>query len=229
MGGLSGLLRMDEVKKEINATDEQIAEINTFADEARSGLDFRSLGRDSTEEQRNEFMLKVQASMEKIDAKLSEVLDPVQFDRLVGLYAQQAGPSALSNKLVAEAAGLSEETKAKLKAKQDELRQQGFGGFGGRGGRGRPEGDRPPEGGRPEGDRGFGGDFNPDEMRAQMEKMRKERDDALLELLTEEERANFEKLKGEKFEFPAFGGFGGGFGGRGGRGGPGGERPEGNN
>ncbi len=60
---------------------------------------------------------------------------------------------------------------------------------------------------------------NRDQMREKMEQMRKESDEKFLALLTADQKAQFEKIKGAAFEMPE-GAFG--FGGRQGRGGQGG-------
>jgi hypothetical protein len=70
-------------------------------------------------------------------------------------------------------------------------------------------------------------------MREEREARVKKYEDDMKAVLTADQTAAFEKMKGAEFKFPANGGFGGGFGGpgggRGGRGGPGGggrPRPE---
>lgn len=207
-GGVAGLLGMEEVKKELKVTDEQAQEVEKLREEGRQDVDFSNWG-EMSEEDREKAMKTVQAATEKVDAELPTILDPEQFKRLLGLYAQRSGPDALTNKLVSKEIGLSDETVQKVKAKQDELnpfrRGRGQGGGGGGGGPGGFGG------------AGGGGPGSPD-FAERMEKMRKEREDALFGEITPEEKEKFEALKGEKFEFPAWGG-GGGRGGRGGRGG----------
>ena len=101
-------------------------------------------------------------------------------------------------------------------------------GEGGRGGR--PEGGERGEGGRG-GQRGGGEDMRAkmEELRPKFEEIQTEINDEILALLSSEQRSDFEKMKGEKFEFPQRqfgqrGGRGGQGGDRGGRGGQGGDR-----
>lgn len=188
--GLAGLLGMDEVKKELKVTDEQADEVKKASDEARSGIDFSNF-RDMSEEERAEAMKSFQAATDKVDGELSSILDPDQFKRLLGLYSQQQGAMALTNKQVSSELGLSEETVAKLKAKEEETRPQ----FG----------------------RGQGGQGNPPDFEA-MREARTKRLEALEGILSADEKAKFEALKGEKFEFPERRGGFGGPGGEGGRG-----------
>jgi Spy/CpxP family protein refolding chaperone len=120
-GGVAGLLGMDEVKKEIKLTDEQADEVKKFSEEARKGIDFSNL-RDASREERAEAVKAMQSANEKIDEELPSILDPDQFKRLLGLYAQRSGVEALINKQVAKELGLSDETNEKLKAKDEETR-----------------------------------------------------------------------------------------------------------
>lgn len=214
---LMGLLRMEEVRKDIELDDEVWEVV-----QEKTQVDFRAM-RDMSEDERAKKMEEMNSVAQDL---MDEALEPSQQERLMGLLAQQAGPRAALNDIVAEKIGLKDASKKKLQEaleKQgEEMREKmqsvfaemGFGRGGGRG-----PGGAGGEGGRP--------DFT--QMREKMEEMRKESTEALEAEFKKVDAGAFKKfedLKGEKFEFPQFGGFGGrgggpgGFGGgRGGRGG----------
>ncbi|MFO1093954.1 MAG: hypothetical protein U0992_11670 [Planctomycetaceae bacterium] len=169
--------------------------------------------RDGTDEERAAARAKMQEYATKLDkemrGKLTGILDEVQMKRLQGLWIQRAGAlSALNNEQVAADINLTDDQKSKLKTQLAEQPPFGFGGR--RGG----EGGTPPAGGG----EGAGNPFE------RMQAARKEADDKALAVLTDEQKAQFDVLKGAKFDFPPPQ-FGGGFGGgRGGEGGGGGRR-----
>ncbi len=226
---LAILLNMPEVRKELNVTPDQVTTLESMRTSMQDAFGNMRGNRDMSEEQRRaaaqEAMQAWTKAAEEADAKLEGVLDPDQFDRLLGLFAQYTGGDALTQKHIVAALGLSDSEVEKIKAKKEEISQemrsqmQGFGGPGGgdRPPRGEGGGDRPPRG---EGGPGLGSDF-----RERIEKMRTERDEKLLALLTSEQKEKLEALKGEAFKFPEqrMGGFGGRQGGPG-QGGPEGAR-----
>ena len=130
------------------------------------------------------------ARQEKAEAKLGEILDPVQMDRLVGLYIQRDGVQTLGSKKISSLLEITDEQKTKIaekeKERNDETRSLFSSGF-----------DRE----------------KMDEMRKSAEKIRKDSDEKTANVLTAAQKAKMEELKGAKFEFPARGGFGGGRGG----------------
>jgi hypothetical protein len=130
------------------------------------------------------------------EKKLAEILKPPQMDRLNQLRVQREGVQALLRPDVAKKLGLSDEKKGKI---ADLLPR----GVGQRGGWGR--GRRGQGGGRP--------------SRQEMQERRKKQEAEALALLTTTQQTAFEKMKGQKFEFPApqWGGPGGRSGGRGDR------------
>jgi hypothetical protein len=202
---------MEEVRSELKVTDDQNSKIREAGEEVRTGLqppdvDFGSL-RDASDEERQAARTKMQEYMAKVDkemrAKLAGILDETQMKRLQGLWAQRAGAvEALNNEEIAKDLKLTDEQKTTLKTQQDEQRAQRFGG-----GRGRGEG-------------GGGGGGGAEGFRERMEQARKASDEKALAVLTDEQKAQFDTIKGAKFDFPPpqFGG------GRGGDGG-GGDRP----
>ena len=123
----------------------------------------------------------------KSEAKLGEILDPNQMNRLVGLYLQKDGVRTFSSKTVSTSLEITAEQKTKiaeLEANAGEEMRAAM---------------------TP------GADF-----RDVMEKLRKDGEEKTMAVLTAAQKANMEKLKGAKFEFPAQPPRGGPGGGRGG-------------
>lgn len=212
-GGIAGLLRMEEVRTELKVTDDQNTKVRAAGEEVRNGLqppdvDFASL-QDASDEERQAARTKMQEYMAKVDkemrAKLAGILDETQMKRLQGLWAQRAGAvEALNNEEIGKELKLTDEQKTSLKTQLDEQRAQMRGGFGGGRGRGEAGG----------GGGGGGGGF-----RERMEQARKASDDKAMAVLSDEQKAQFDTIKGAKFDFPPpqFGGGRGGEGGGGGR------------
>jgi hypothetical protein len=121
---------------------------------------------------------KTEEISKKTEEKISEILDPTQFDRLIGLYAQQNLFQAIRHRLIAEkmkAANcpVTEDQETKLKevevaagAKMLEL------------------------------------GFNPENRTKRLE-IRKESEEKALGVFNDTQKKTFEEIKGEKFEFPA--------------------------
>lgn len=211
-GGLSGVLGMPTVQEHIKLDETQKTELreaqeamreeqNKLREEMRNsaqGGDNQGGGRGRgfggmTDEMR----AKMAEMAAKADAKIQDILDPAQFDRLLGIFAQQDTVRALNHKLISERLSITEEQKGKIKAAEEESGQKLRDLFTGGGGRPGPE------------------------AFEKMQAARKETEEKVVGVLTDEQKKKFDELKGEKFEFPQFGGPGGpgGAGGRGGRGG----------
>jgi hypothetical protein len=196
------LLMMDEVREEIEVTEDQAESIRKAAEEQRAGRDRadRPNFRDMTDEEREKAMAEMRERFEKdakeAKAKISEILLPHQMERLDQIALQMQGAMALVNDDVAKKVGLSEKdienVKQAAEKAQQSMRDQMREIFG--------AGDR--EG-----------------MAEKVQALRKKMDDDVLAVLSDVQRESFEKMKGEKFELPQ-GAFGRGFGGR--PGGPGG-------
>ncbi|QDV67812.1 hypothetical protein Poly24_15160 [Rosistilla carotiformis] len=216
---VAAALRSEEVREEIGLEAEQVEALKKMNDREngrRGGErpDFRNM----SEEERGEFMAKMQkereAQMEESNAMVEQILLPPQLDRLREIAIQMTGVNALFTDYVTTELKITDAQKSKLteaqtasQAKMREKMQEMFAGRG-RGGDDQA-GERP--------DR--------EAMRAQFEEVRKSVETDLLAVLSSEQQAEFEKLKGVKFDLPerAFGGRGGEAGGRGDRGGRGGE------
>lgn len=190
---LMGLLRMEEVREEIDLSTEVYEALQ------KTQPDFRSM-RDASPEERAEKMKEFGA--QAADA-MDEVLEPGQQTRLMGLLVQQRGNSAVTNEMIAEKIGLDadgiKKVKEAVQAAGEEVRKSG-------------------ESMRDEmreiftsGDREKMGEMR-EKMQAMMEKAREAGDAAIVKVLTADQKSELEKLKGEKFEFPEqqFGGRGAG-------------------
>lgn len=201
---LVSMLRMEEVRDEIELSPQTYEAVKKAQAESRGeDRDFRSMSEDDRAKMMADMNTKAQDLME-------EVLTPKQQTRLVGLFAQQRGLSAVTNKFVAKEVGLDEagvkkveETVAKARESMGDPREKMREIFSG--------GDR---------------DKAREAMQKMMEETKTSTEAAINATLTDAQKKAFEELKGEKFEFPEsqFGGRGGP-GGRGGASGGRGERP----
>lgn len=204
-GGVSSLLAMEEVQKEISITDEQKAELTKIGEAARgagggAGFD-REAFQNLSEEERNKKFAEMRAAGEerakKSEEAIKTLLKPEQWTRLGELRVQRDGMRAWSRAEVQKELGLTEEQIAKIKTLNDANAPTGG-----------------PGGGRP------GQDQSEEEAaKAQAERAakRKAYDEGMAAVLTADQTAAWAKMQGAKFEFPARGGFGGATGGRGGR------------
>ncbi len=192
MGGgafeLMGLLRMEEVQKELGMTPEIYQSVQDSMPEMR-GM------RDLDESQRAAKMKEANTKMQDV---IDEVLSPDQQTRLLGLLVQQQGLRAASNELVAKKIGLDDATVEKVKAEAMSVGQAS----------------------REKMQAASAGGFDREKMAEAFATMRKDMDDAVGKLLSDDNKQALETLKGDKFTFPEFQGFGGGRGGpgQGGRG-----------
>jgi hypothetical protein len=146
-------------------------------------------------------------------AKLADVLLPHQIKRLNEIFVQVSGVGALQDEDVAKELGISDAQKAKLAevrtANGTAMREQMQAMFQGGGG-------------------GGGNDADREAIRTKMEGIRKDADAKLLAVLSADQQAKFEAMKGKAFAMPENAGRGGRGGPGGGRGTPGGGRPQNN-
>jgi hypothetical protein len=197
-GGFMGLLRMKEVTEELKLDADQTKEIETLNEEGRAMfLQMRGNGGPPSGPpdmaKMQEMMAKMQESTTKMEAKLEEVLDPNQMDRLLGLFVQQQGAMSLNHSMVATKLNVTAEQKAKMA----EMAKEGGEAIG----------------------KLFSNGPNPEAME-KMQSMRKEGEEKILAMLTAEQKKSMEDMKGAEFKFPER--QWGGPGGRGGRGSGGG-------
>ncbi len=181
------MLRGDAVQKELKVTDEQkktlselAAQLQSEAMEIISGL--QDLSPEEQKEHMPELMKMVAEKGKDIQQKVDKVLDQTQLARLKELSLQSRGAAALEDEEVIAALKISDEQKTKLVAIRDE------------GGKKMEEAMQALRGG------GGGGDAG--EIRQKLMAMRKELGDKAIEVLSPEQREQFEKMKGAKFTFP---------------------------
>lgn len=187
-------------------------------------------GQPPTEEERAQFEQQRLERARQEKAKLAEILLPHQMQRLTEIYIQVAGVAALQDEDIAKELGITDAQKGAITSIREANREAMRGQFGPPGGGGQPgEGDR----------EAFAARMR--EAQAKMDEVRKAGDAKILAILTPEQKAKLEAMKGAKFDLPeealraGFGGGQGGFGGRGpggfgdGKRGPRGNNPNPNN
>ena len=204
-GGVTGLLMMKEVREELKLDEDQVAELEDLGKammesmknmRPQGGGGGGGGGQPPNPQDIQAMMAKVQKANEENEAKVEEILDPKQFDRLVGLYIQSANLQSLNTKLVATRLGITEEQKTKVaeinKANGEKMREKMR-------------------------------ELFQDGAREKMGKMRDEAEEKIKEILTAKQKQDMEALKGAEFKFPEPQ-WRGGPGGPGGPGGAGGGR-----
>ena len=191
-GSLLDLARIEAVQKEIEAVDDQLKGIEKLSEEMRAArgerpqLDWRSMSEADREKAFAEMSKQREANALKANAKLAEILLPLQIERLEQISLQMRGTAALSDPKVAAKLSLTDEQKKNLEAAATanrEAMQQAF--------------------------QGGNRDQNQDreKMREKFQELRKAADEKVLAVLTADQKAAFEKLKGAAFTMPegAFG------------------------
>jgi Spy/CpxP family protein refolding chaperone len=225
MGGVTGLVMMEEVRKELKLSEEQETKIRDMGAEmmqqafggfgGRGGAgggggnrpDFQNMSEEERKKFREEMQAKVAEQTKKAEESLKKVLTPEQNVRLNELRLQREGVQALGRAEVAGALKLTDAQNEAIAEILEAARPQ-------RGG---------PGGGGPGG--GFGRNLSDEErtkMREEMEARRKKTQEDIELVMTEDQKAAWTKMQGAKFEFPERPSFGGGFGRGGAGGGPGG-------
>jgi hypothetical protein len=187
------LLRTEAVQKEIKLESKQTDAVGDLAAQMQSeAMEIMSGLQDLTEEERKEEMpnlMKMMAEKGKeLQAKVDKLLNPAQAKRMKELSLQRRGMQALQDDEVIAALKLSDEQKKQLgeirdsaaKAQEEVMKAVISGGGGG--------------------DRSA--------IQGKMEAMRKELGDKALAVLSAEQRDQFEKMKGAKFDFPQTRGIG---------------------
>jgi len=181
-GGLAMLLRMKPVQEELKLTSEQSDKVTKIADDAAESMRgaFGNL-RDASADERREAGEKMAKQMAESNKKIEAVLKPEQAARAKELSLQLRGVGALSDPEVAKALKLTDDQSKKL----TEL----------------TESNRP---GRGQG--GGGADASDEDRAAARERFaraRQEQESKAMEVLTADQREEFGKMKGKKFDFPA--------------------------
>lgn len=187
------MLNSDAVRTELKLSDDQKKALTQLGDQMRadameiiSGL--QDLSPEEQKEQMPELIKMIGTKGKEMQEKVDKVLDAKQTARMKELSLQRRGASALEDEEVLSALKISDEQKQKLIAVREEgnkLMEEAMQNL-----------------------RGGGGGGDAGEMRRKMMAMQKELGDKALATLSAEQREQFEKMKGTKFEFPPQRGFG---------------------
>ncbi len=195
-GGKLMLVNNEAVQKELALKEDQISKLKTLGEsvreEMRSAFTGGFGGRDQSEDERAKAREKMAESIKKMNdkylPKLDEILDASQRERLQQITWQNARSQAYQDAGVIAALKITKEQQEKLAAVSKDF--------------GEKQGELFRQGG--------------DEARAKGRDLSETRDKALSQVLTADQREQFTKLLGKKFDTDQL---------RGGFGGPGGGRP----
>ncbi|MFO0946833.1 MAG: hypothetical protein U1D30_12950 [Planctomycetota bacterium] len=188
-GDLFGLLSAPEVKEALKVTDEEQAYLGILADDVRDKeREFFESIRDLSEEQRRE---KFRARMETAEARaaetqkqIQEILGEERTKRLKQIRLQVGGVMALFSPEVSKEVGITDQQRDKVRemfeGARDEMRELFT----------------------------SSGD-DPEARRKAFDEFRKKQETKVLGILTDEQKAKWESLKGEPINFkldpPGFG------------------------
>lgn len=212
-GGLFFLANNEAVQKDLGLSSDTAAKLKTVSDEYNTAIrESMSAGgpppnfREMSEEDRNKAFAKMaetgKAISDKYLPKLKETLSADQYTRLQQINWQNMGTGALTDPEVVKALSITKEETDKIAEVNKEFGEKFREVFA----------------------QGPGGGGN---GREKMAELSKERDQKIAAVLTKEQQAEFDKLKGKEFDVSqlrrGFGGPGGR--GPGGPGGPGGGGP----
>jgi hypothetical protein len=182
MGKIS-LLNNEKLQQELDLSDDQKTKVAEAVGEASNAIStgmrksFSSSPRNISPQERADIREKlIKNNQDKFLKKLEKILLPKQFDRLKQIYLQRQGPMALSDPEVIKALNVSKEQQDKMQVLYDDLQI------------------KLREATVVQGDGlvKFGGH--------NLDKMTKELDDNLLNILTSDQRDQLEKMKGAKVD-----------------------------
>jgi Spy/CpxP family protein refolding chaperone len=180
------LAQLEEVQQELKLSEEQNEQVAELNDELRDGMRAAFEDAGGDREKMREGIGKIQT---EVNAKFDKLLDEAQQKRAHEIFVQVNGSGALQDESIAAELKLTDEQKEELEEAAGESRQAFM-------------------------DAGLR-DLD-DEARAEkIEELNKSRDEKAFAVLTEEQRAAFDKLKGAEIEvdlsrLPGFGRRGGG-------------------
>ncbi|MGO8749881.1 MAG: hypothetical protein ACLQNE_28380 [Thermoguttaceae bacterium] len=166
------LLRVEKVQTALALTDDQKAKLKDLAPPLGAGG--RPNIRGMSAEERREFLTKAMSRVADQKKVIEVILQPGQIERLKGITLQLLGAQGLQDKEVQDALQLTDEQKAKLKAIAEDTAKKVRELFAG------------------------GGDRAAN--LAKMPSIRKEALDQATAILTDAQKAKFEKLKGAKVD-----------------------------
>ena len=211
-GGPLTIVNNEAVQKELGLKEEQVGKLKTLGEEVREEMragggagggreafqGLQDLPREEREKKMAEIFAKGAEARKKVEdkfkPKLAEILDASQRERLQQIAWQNARSQVYQDAGVIAALKITKEQQEKLAAVSKDFveKQRELGQGGGGGG---------------------------DEAQTKRRELSESRDKALSEVLTGDQREQFTKLMGKKFDLPQLGGgFGGGRPGQGGGG-----------
>lgn len=167
------LLRSDVVQADLKLSDEQKESITKLQDKAREA---RSELQGLSGQERQ---TKLQELRKDQDEKIGGILNDKQKARLKEIGLQQSGAFALANKEVAEALKLTDDQVNKIKELNDGFRKDAQAAF-----------------------QSAANGGNPGSARDEITKVRKDTGEKIMAVLTDDQKAAFEKMKGEKIDLP---------------------------
>ena len=188
-GSLLGLLRREEVQKELKLSEEQVAKVGEIGEKLREAMreEYAGLREIEDAQERRAKMTELSNQFDrKALGELREVLSREQMMRLFQIRLQVRGTlDALNNRRIAGRLNLTDEQREKAaaleKATQDKVTEAYA-----------PLRDLSQEERRQK----------MTELREKTTKLREEAEKKALGLLTAEQKEALEKMKGEKFELP---------------------------
>ena len=199
---LLGLLRIEEVQKEIDLMPDQAEALQKAGESIRGNnnrpnIDFRN----ASEEEREKFMEQMRKQMEEASKKITEELEvillPEQLERARQIAVQQQGVNAFFDVVVIKKLELTEDQQAKLREQRDKSMES-----------------------MRESMRDLFSSGDRDAIGKKMAEMRDKQLADAKSVLNSDQAKKYEEMRGKPFDLPQ-GAMMGGFG-RGGQGGPGG-------
>jgi hypothetical protein len=167
------LAQLEEVQKALELTDDQVAELEELNEEmGEQRREAFENGAGDFDKMRKEIVKVYAESHEAVMKALGEKQRP----RMQEIYVQINGTNVLQDKQLIEALKLTEEQQEELEQAATSSRQDAFSFF------------------------QEARDMSEEERAEEIEALVKDRDEAMLGVLDEEQKKEFEKLKGEKLE-----------------------------
>ncbi len=185
------LIGREEVQKELKLEGDQVAQANAIRDEMFQGFRRGAPGEQLSDEERAKRREEQQKKTEELNKKAMGLLKAEQASRMkqIEIWVNGVVLALTENADVTKELSLTDDQKGAVKTiseEADKKRQELFSGV-----RGASEEDRR-------------------KIFEQMGTLTKETESECMAVLTDDQKAKFDKLRGPKFELPRFGGPGGG-------------------
>ncbi len=182
------LLQTEQVRKHLNVDEQQQAAVQKITQQASKDRPPRRQNpSDQTDEQRQKMQAQAQQRFQGVKQKLAGVLSEKQMGRLSQLHVQSRGLAAMEDDpAIAAQLKLTEEQQVKIAQIQQENRTNMRAAF-----------------------RELRGSDDRQAAVKKLADLRQQGEKALLAVLTQEQLAQLEQMKGEKFDLPPQGRFGG--------------------